>query len=136
VRVFFDINVVLDLLLDREPFVKHSAFLISEVERGNITGILSATSITTIYYLVSKVLSKKRAKKTIDILLSLFEIAPVNRTVLETARDLNYKDFEDTVIYACALHSKANVLVTRNIKDFKSKEIPVLEPEDLLKIIK
>ncbi len=106
------------------------------MEKGKITGVLSATTITTIYYLVSKSLNKKEADKSIDLIFSLFEIAPVNRVVLEAAKDLNFKDFEDAVIYASAVHSKINSIITRNIKDFKSGEIPVYEPAEFLKIIK
>jgi len=136
VRVLFDTNVILDLLLDRKPFSEHSAVIISEVEKGKITGVLSATTITTIYYLVAKYLSKKEADRSMELIFSLFEIAPVNRTVLETAKRLNFNDFEDAVIYASAIHSKVDSVITRNIKDFKSKEIPVYEPAEFLKILK
>ncbi|WP_457639982.1 PIN domain-containing protein [Persephonella sp.] len=135
-RVLFDTNVILDLLLDRKPFSEYSAVIISEVEKGKITGVLSAATITTIYYLVSKSLNKKEADKSIDMIFSLFEIAPVNRVVLETAKNLNFKDFEDAVIYASAVHSKVNSIITRNIKDFKFGAVPVYEPAEFIKILK
>ena len=134
-RVLIDTNVILDLLLDRKPFSEQSALLISKVEKGEITGVLCATTITTIYYLVSKSLDKKEAEKSIDLIFSLFDIASVNRIVLETARKLNFNDFEDGVIYASAIHSNCDVLITRNIKDFKSNDIPVYEPAEFLKIL-
>ena len=135
-RVLIDTNVILDLLLDREPFSKQSALLISKVEKGELTGVLCATTITTIYYLVRKSLDKKEAEKSIDLIFSLFEIATVNRTVLETARKLDFNDFEDAVIYASAIHSNCDVLITRNIKDFKADDIPIYEPEEFLNILK
>ncbi len=135
-RILLDTNVILDLLLDREPFSEHSALLISKIEKGEIVGVLCATTVTTIYYLVNKSLSKKEADKSLELIFSLFEIASVNRIVLETAKDLKFKDFEDAVIYASAIHSKIDVVITRNIKDFKMKEIPIYEPVEFLKILK
>ncbi|WP_457641825.1 type II toxin-antitoxin system VapC family toxin [Persephonella sp.] len=135
-RILIDTNVILDLLLDREPFSKNAAKLISQIEKGKLTGLLCATAITTIYYLISKTLSKEEADKSLDLILSLFEIAPVNRIVLETAKDLKFKDFEDAVIYSSAIHSNVDAVITRNTKDFKMKEIPIYEPEEFLKILK
>jgi len=135
-RILIDTNVILDLLLDREPFSNYAGILISQIEKGKLTGLLCATTITTIYYLINKTLSKKEADKSLDLLFSLFEIAPVNRIVLETAKDLKFKDFEDAVIYASAIHSNVDAVITRNIKDFKMKEIPVYEPVEFLKILK
>ena len=135
-RVLIDTNVILDLLLDREPFSNHAAILISEVEKGKLIGILCATTITTIYYLVSKSLSKEEANKSLELIFSLFEIAPVNRIVLETAKNLKFKDFEDAVIYSAAFHSNVDVIITRNPRDFKAGEIPVYEPKEFLEIFK
>ena len=135
-RILIDTNVILDMLLDREPFSNYAGILISQIEKGKLTGLLCATTITTIYYLINKTLSKKEADKSLDLLFSLFEIAPVNRIVLETAKDLKFKDFEDAVIYASAIHSNVDAVITRNIKDFKMKEIPVYEPVEFLKILK
>jgi len=135
-RILIDTNVILDLLFDRKPFSNYAGILISKIEKGNLTGLLCATTITTIYYLISKSLSKKEADKSLDLVLSLFEIAPVNRVVLETAKDLKFKDFEDAVIYSSAIHSNVDAVITRNTKDFKMKEIPIYEPEEFLKILK
>jgi len=85
VKVLFDTNIVLDLLLDREPFADFSAYLFSKVEQSEITGFLCATTITTIHYLLTKTLNHQQAMTHIQALLSLFEIAPVNRVVIEQA---------------------------------------------------
>ncbi len=130
-RILLDTNVILDLLLDREPFSEHSALLISKIEKGEIVGVLCATTVTTIYYLVNKSLSKKEADKSLELIFSLFEIASVNRIVLETAKDLKFKDFEDAVIYASAIHSKIDVVIL-NIPQNVSKIIYFSEKFDNL----
>jgi len=135
-RVLFDTNVILDVLLDRKPFSKPASNLLSKVEKGEITGVICATTVTTIYYLVSKALNREKADECIDLLLNILEIAPVSRAVIETARKLNFKDFEDAVIYASAFHSKCFCIVTRNLKDFPALKIPVFSPEELLQVLK
>jgi len=136
-RVLFDTNVILDVLLDREPFSEPASELLSKVENGEITGLICATTVTTIYYLVSKKLGRKGAEECIDQLLILFEIASVNRAVIETARDLEkFRDFEDAVIYASALHSGSMCIVTRNLIDFPASMIPVFSPDELLKVLR
>jgi len=135
-RVLFDTNIILDVLLERHPFSESATGLLSKVEKGKITGLVCATTLTTIYYLVSKALGRSKANECVELLLCLFEVAPVNRAVIETARTLNLKDFEDAVIYASALHSGCNCIVTRNLKDFSKSEIPVFSPEELLKVLR
>ena len=81
-RVMFDTNVVLDLLLDREPFVKEAKILISKVEHGEFTGVLCASTLTTIHYLLLKSNGKEDAVTIIQSLLKLFEIASVNKSSL------------------------------------------------------
>jgi predicted nucleic acid-binding protein len=134
-KVLFDTNIVLDLLLDRKPFSDTASKLFAFTEEGNIIGVLCATTITTIYYLIEKYKDRETAKEAIGLLLKLFDIALVNRAVLETAKELNFKDFEDGVIYASAIHSGCGYVVTRNIKDFVEKNIPVFEPEEFIGIL-
>ncbi|MGV8073945.1 MAG: PIN domain-containing protein [Syntrophobacteraceae bacterium] len=130
-RVLFDTNVVLDLLFDREPFSLDAAGCFSRVETGEIDGWLCATTLTTLHYLIGKFAGAKKARESITLLLSLFEIAPVNLTVLEGALNLPFKDFEDAVLHEAARLAMANVIVTRNIADFKHSSIPVRLPGNL-----
>jgi len=135
-RVLFDTNVILDVLLERQPFSEPASKLLSKVEKGKIIGLICATTITTIYYLVNRTLDRKKADECIDLLLNLLEVASVNRVVIETARTLEFRDFEDAVVYASALHSGCSCVVTRNLKDFSASEIPVFSPEELLRALR
>lgn len=130
-RVLFDTNVVLDLLLDRKPFSVDAARCLSMVESGRIEGLLCATTVTTLHYLIRKSVGNRNALDSITLLLSLFEIAPVNKTVLESALRLPFKDFEDAVLHEAARYSNADVIVTRNTSDYKNSLIPVQLPCDL-----
>lgn len=134
-RLLFDTNVVLDLLLDREPFVETSAILLSRVEAGDLTGYLCATTITTIHYLATKTIGTKQALSEIRKLLSLFEVAPVNRPVLEEALETGFTDFEDGVLHEAARQVNAQAIVTRNGDDFRKAVLPVYSPEEVIQIL-
>lgn len=135
-RILFDTNVVLDVLLDREPFSTVAAQLFSGVEQGEIEGYLCATTITTIHYLAAKTVGTQQAAEEISKLLMLFRIAPVTHGVLEAALQLEFPDFEDAVLYEAGRHAGANGLVTRDSNGFKQAEIPVYSPEEYLLILK
>jgi predicted nucleic acid-binding protein len=134
-KVIFDTNVVLDVLLDREPFAISAALLFSKVERGELSGYLCATTITTIHYLIRKALGTPHAQKHVGNLLSLFEIATVSRAVLEEALRSPFKDFEDAVIHEASIHAGVQALVTRDSSDFRRATIPVYLPDELLHVL-
>ena len=135
-RVLFDTKVVLDLLLDREPFSTDVALLFSQVECGALHEYLCTTTITTIHYLTEKVIRTERASKEIGKLFSLFEIAPVNRAVLESALRLKMKDFEDAVVSEAASQAKVQAIVTRDARGFKNAKLPVYTPAEMTHIIR
>ncbi len=134
-KILFDTNIILDVLLNRQPFVEMSSRLVSSVENQELEGCLSATTITTIDYLISKVTSREKSKLEIHKLLKLFQISAVNSSVIELAINSNFKDFEDAVQYFSGECDQVNGLVTRNIKDYKCAGLPIYTPEELLGLL-
>jgi predicted nucleic acid-binding protein len=135
VKVLFDTNIILDILLNRKPFIALSANLVSLVETNKIEGYLCATTVTTIDYLVSKAHNRKVAKISIQKLLSMFEIAQVNKHVLQLSSESKFDDFEDAVQYYSGQLVGVDSIVTRNIKDYKKAEYPIYSPSELWGII-
>ena len=129
--MLFDTNIVLDVLLDREPFATVAAHLFSEVERGALSGYLCATTVTTVHYLTEKMLGAEPARQKIRNLIRLFEVAPVNRAILEAALASRLTDFEDAVMHEAALHVGAQGIVTRDPAGFKGARLPVYAPDEL-----
>ena len=134
-KVLFDTNVVLDLLLDRTSFADEAAALFSKIEQGEFPGYLCATTLTTVHYLLSKSLSNLDANTHIQTLASMFEIAAVNRLVIEHALVAGFSDFEDAVLYQAAYHAGAEYIVTRNISDFRKSDIPVYAPGEFISLL-
>jgi predicted nucleic acid-binding protein len=134
-KALFDTNIILDVLLDRKPFSDDASYLLSKVERSEIAGFIYATTLTTIHYLAAKVHGSKVAERNIKTLISLFEVAPVNRIVIENAVASNFKDFEDAVLHAAACNAGVECIVTRDIDGFKCAKIPVFSPLEFISII-
>ncbi len=133
IKIMFDTNVILDVLLAREPFVAAASELFIALETGQLQGLIAATTVTTIFYLATKVLGASSAKNSISRLLQLFEVAPINRVVLEQAVNTSFSDFEDAILYQSAVQAGAHGLVTRDIQGFKKAELPIYTPMELLK---
>ena len=130
--VLIDLNVVLDVLQKREPFFETSAGLLAAVEAGKVRGYIAAHSVTTLFYLIQKGNSSAEARATITNLLQFLKIAPVDQTTIEQALNLAYRDFEDAVQMISAVQSKVDCLITRNIKDYTTTLLPVMQPVDFL----
>lgn len=130
-KVLFDTNVILDVMLDRHPFAAASAAILSRAETGELIGCVCATTITTIHYLASRATSAEQALGEVRKILSLFEIAPVNRAVLEMALDLGFGDYEDAVLHEAARQIGALGIVTRNPRHFTKASVPVYSPDEL-----
>ena len=131
-RVLLDTNVVLDVLLDRKAFVAESLAIVDLVERGAVTGLLCATTITTLAYLAGKTVGKQQATVQIRQLLSLFEIAPVTRAVLDGALASKAADFEDAVLAEAAMQAGAQAIITRNLRDFAHSPVRAHTPAQWL----
>lgn len=134
-RVLLDTNVVLDVLLDRSPFAEPASKVFSLVEQSRIEGFLCATTVTTIDYLLGQSLAAARATEALQKLLDLFEIAPVNRPVLEQALRSDISDFEDAVLEQAGLLVAVDAITTRDPRDFRKSSVIVLDPRELLSTI-
>lgn len=134
-KILFDTNVVLDVMLDREPFAEPAARLMSLVESRRISGFLCATTVTTIHYLSTRVIGPLKAQNQIRNLMTLFEIAAVNRSVIEDALVAKFSDFEYAVLYHAARYAGAEAIVTRDLKGFKRSELPLYNPDEMLKAL-
>lgn len=131
-RVLVDTNIVLDVLLARRPFVGASAEVFGLIEHSKIEGLLCATTITTIDYLLTQAMPRPVARQALQKLLKLFEIVSVNRAVLEEALNSKLTDFEDAIIDQAGRLAGAEVVVTRNQQDFRHATLKVLGPDELL----
>jgi len=128
VIALIDTNVVLDVMLAREPHLSASTAVLAAVERGQCLGLLCATTITTIHFIAERQIGAQASLKEINRLMSLFGIAAVNQGVLQSAIHRDMPDFEDAVLHEAAIQAGCHCIVTRNINDFTAAEIPIYTP--------
>jgi len=136
VKVLLDTNIILDVLLARKAFVESAREIFVLIENNEVHGYISASSVTTLHYLLAKSLGKKDADETIEKLLSLFDIANINKTVLQDACQENGLDYEDSVIYCAANQESIDTIVTRDKKGFKKSKVIVVTPDEFLALMK
>jgi predicted nucleic acid-binding protein len=134
-RILFDTNVVLDVLLDRQPHAAASAAVWSVVETGAVEGVLSAHTLTTIHYLVRKQLGEAKAGRTVAAIMKVFGVAAIDGPVLGEALQLRFTDFEDAVTAAAAKSAGCDWIVTRDARGFRGSPVRALTPEALLPLL-
>jgi predicted nucleic acid-binding protein len=136
IRVLFDANIVLDVLLNRTPHSANSAAVWQEVETGRIEGWLSAHSVTTIHYLIGRVSGALNAKQVIISILRTFKVATVDDGVIREALLLPGNEFEDAVASAAARGAGCHFIVTRDTKGFRNSPVQALPPERLFALLR
>ena len=131
-RVLFDINVILDILLDRKPYADASAAAWAAIEAGIADGLLAAHAVTTIHYLARKELGAAKAGRIVSAMLRVFSIAPVDGAVIQEALQLSLSDFEDAVTASAARLAGCECIVTRDPKGFRGSPVRSLTPEAVM----
>lgn len=135
-RVLVDLNVVLDVLLDREPHVASSSALWAAIERGEVEGLLSAHCVTTLHYLASRTRDRAFADRSLAAVLSVFSVAAVDQDVVAEALAMGWGDFEDAVCAAAARASGCRVIATRDPRGFQGSTCPALTPAEALVLLR
>jgi predicted nucleic acid-binding protein len=127
-RLLLDVNLILDVLLNRRPYAEVASVVWTGVEMGAAHGLLSAHAVTTIHYLNTRAVGAKMARATTEALLSVFDVAVVDEAVLRSAAAMGWRDFEDAVTTAAAIRARCDAIVTRNPRDFAKASMRVLTP--------
>jgi predicted nucleic acid-binding protein len=141
VRVLIDTNILLDFLLQREPFFQDAELLFDAIDSGLVIGCVTATTLTDIFYIAQKhTRSIEQARQAVAEILTVMTICPVddlwsafgNRAVLESAFNSGLTDFEDAVQIFCAVTQGLEAILTRDKRGFVSSPVPVLSIGELL----
>ena len=134
-KILIDTNIAIDALLKRQPFLTSSVEVLGLSKLG-IALFLSASTITDIYYIISRTLkNKKTAMSLIKSLLATVDIAAVTGNEIHQAISLDWGDFEDAVQYAVGESIAVDYIVTRNKNDFASASLPIVNPDELLALL-
>ncbi len=131
-NVLLDTDVLVDIALDRAPFADPAGRLLDLLERRRASGFLAWHSVANFYYLVAPRRGRPGARTFLLDLARFIEIAPTTTESLLQAGRLDLRDFEDAMQVAAGLACSADVIATRNIRDYRGAPIEALRPEDLV----
>ncbi len=131
-RVLYDTNVLLDVLLERKPHWAESARALDAAAEQKVEGYLSGHAVSTIAYVLQRELGRSRSRLLLSHLLANLQVAPVTDRGVRRALGLAFEDIDDAICHAAAEEARVDLIVTRNLRDFRSSTIPVLEPAMLV----
>ncbi len=135
IRALIELNIILDVAQNRQPFLADSRRVLESADAGLFEGLLSAHSVTTLFYLLARYGSPAAARVALTEYLQFLAVATVDQHTIEQALHLSYDDFEDAVAMMTAVHARAQFVVTRNPDHFKRGPLPALTPIEFLAIL-
>lgn len=131
-KIFVDTNIVIDLLTKRKEFYKSASELFSLADYKKVKLAISSLTFANTYYLLSKELTHKKAKEILRKFRLLVKVLPLNDKIIDLSLNSDFNDFEDAVQYYTVLENKFEIIITRNLKDFRLSKIPVMTADDYL----
>lgn len=133
-KVLIDTDVILDFLFDRKPFSDDASKILSLCESKQIQGFITSIMLSNIYYLLRKTAKHEKVIESLKMLMKILDIVTTDKTCVLDALNSEFKDFEDALQNFSAENDKEiKIIITRNIKDYKSSNLSIMEPETYLK---
>ena len=137
-KVLLDTNIIIDCLLEREPYFTSSKEVLRECLDGRTVGYMATHTVNDIFYIAQKNkpdLPTEKLVKAIVMFTKMLESANLTGSDVEAASLLRFTDFEDALINQCASKINADYIVTRNIKDFNNSTVKAITPQEFLGLI-
>lgn len=131
-KLFVDTNIVIDLLQKRVEFYEEAQELFTLADKKKVKLFISSLTIANTHFLLSKHYNTNDARKILAKFKVLVEVLPLDDKIIELALTSEKKDFEDAIQYFTAIQHNAEIIITRNKKDFKNLKIPVLSAKEYL----
>lgn len=131
-KLFLDTNIILDLLMDRAPYSDDIGELIIESQKRSIRLCVSAVTVTDANYIIGRSEGTRSANVKTQKILDLVSVENVGESAVRKASESAFADFEDGVQNYCAQETGHRIIVTRNVKDYKSSELAIMTPTEAL----
>ena len=131
-KIFLDTNILLDVLLDRSPYVHPAQVIWSLAEKKKIRAAVSALSLRNVFFIIKKLSSSEKGYKAVETLVDLFQIVEVGSKMIQKALEIRLPDFEDAIQYYAALKFRAGVMISRDRSGFKASRIPIMDSAEFV----
>ncbi len=134
-KILIDTNVLLDYLLEREPFFEDAKEVIVSCTDGKVKGCIAAHSIPNMFFILRKDYNAKERREVLLNLCKIFDVEGIDKVKLISGlTNEDFSDFEDCLQMECAKAYGADYIVTRNVNDYLVSDVKVIEPKDYLKL--
>lgn len=135
-RVLIDTDVILDFFFDRKPFSENAAKVLALCESKEITGFITSVIISNVYYLLRQTATHEKVIEKLTQLISILDVLTTDKNTIIHALNSDFRDFEDALQnYSAELNGQIDLIITRNVKDFKNSKIGVMTPGNFVKTI-
>ncbi len=134
-KILIDTNVLLDYLLEREPFFEDAKAVILSCTDGKVKGCIAAHSIPNMFFVLRKDYNAKERREVLLNLCKIFDVEGIDKAKLISGlTNEDFSDFEDCLQMECAKSYDADYIVTRNVSDYAASEVKTVTPKDYLEI--
>jgi predicted nucleic acid-binding protein len=132
-KILIDTNILVDYLVDREPFAEDARRIIEKCSTKEVQGYLAAHSISNLFYILRKAFPVKKRKELLLSLCTILEVSKIDKPkVIAAILNDGFDDLEDCLQMECAKEARVDYIVTRNIDDFRNSSVKVVLPKDFL----
>ena len=135
-KLLVDTNIIIDLLAKREEFYESAAQLFSLADQDKVELYACSLSFTNAHYILNRQLNESKVREILRKLKVILKVISMDSKNLDLALNSDFKDFEDAIQYYAAIESDIDIIITRNLKDFKKSELPVMTAHQFLKMNK
>jgi len=134
-KIFIDSDIILDLLCRREPFYPYAAEVFTLGDTKKIELVTTSLVFANVFYILRKILGIEKAKELIRKLRIIISVVSVDEKVVDLALNSRFTDFEDGLQYFTARENGIKIILTRNVRDYKEKDLLIQTPAEFLKAI-
>lgn len=132
-KLFIDTNILIDLLSRREPFFEDAAALFSMADKKEFELSVSSLTIANTGYVLLKQMDSNEAKSVLRKLRLILNVLPMDDKIIDLAlNDDTFNDFEDGIQYFTAIENEQDVIITRNLKDFRNSKLPAMTAKQFI----
>ncbi len=131
-KVFIDSDIILDLLCKREPFYSYAAEIFTLGDTKKIELVTTSVVFANVFYILRKLLGIDKAKELLRKLRIIISVVSVEEKIVDLALNSKFSDFEDGLQYFTARENDIKIILTRNTKDYKEKDLLVQTPKEYL----
>ena len=132
-KLFIDSDIIIDVLAQRDNFYEPAAVIFDAGYEKKLDLYTTAVVLANVFYILRKKIGTEKSREQLIKLRLIMKVLPVNEKTVDAALTSKIKDFEDGLQYFSAKENGIQVIITRNVKDYKEKDVVIQTAEEYIK---